>query len=43
MKKLLNILTIFIIFALVFATVSFANTGTLKDTDFLNVRESPST
>lgn len=43
MKKLLNILTIFIIFALIFATVSFANTGTLKDTDFLNVRESPST
>ncbi len=43
MKKLLNILTIFIIFALIFATVSFANTGTLKDADFLNVRESPST
>ena len=43
MKKLLNILTIFIILAWIFATVSFANTGTLKDTDFLNVRESPST
>lgn len=25
------------------ASVSFANTGTLKDTDFLNVRETPST
>ena len=43
MKKLLNILTIFIILAWIFATVSFASTGTLKDTDFLNVRESPST
>lgn len=43
MKKLLNILSIIIISALIFASVSFANTGTLKDTDFLNVRESPST
>ena len=43
MKKLLNILSIIIIFALIMASVSFANTGTLKDTDFLNVRESPST
>lgn len=43
MKKLLNVLTIFIMLALIFASVSFANTGTLKDTDFLNVRESPST
>lgn len=43
MKKLLNILSIIIIFALIMASVSFANTGTLKDTDFLNVRETPST
>ena len=43
MKKLLNILTIFIIFTLIMVNVSLANTGTLKDTDFLNVRESPST
>lgn len=34
MKKLLNVLTIFIMLALIFASVSFANTGTLKDTDF---------
>ena len=43
MKKLLNILSIIIIFTLIMASVSFANTGTLKDTDFLNVRETPST
>lgn len=43
MKKLLNLLSIFIVFALILASFSFANTGTLKDTDFLNVRESPST
>ena len=43
MKELLNILSIIIIFALIMASVSFANTGTLKDTDFLNVRETPST
>ena len=43
MKKLLNILSIFIVFALILVSVSFANTGTLRDTDFLNVRESPST
>lgn len=43
MKKLLNILSIIIIFALIMASISFANTGTLKDTDFLNVRETPST
>lgn len=43
MKKLLNILSIIIICTLIMASVSFANTGTLKDTDFLNVRETPST
>ena len=42
MKKLLNILSIIIIFALIMASVSFANTGTLKDSYFLNVSESPS-
>ena len=43
MRKILNILSILIIFSLIFINFSFANTGTLKDTDFLNVRESPST
>ena len=43
MRKILNILSILIIFYLIFINFSFANTGTLKDTDFLNVRESPST
>lgn len=43
MKRLLSILTIFIILAIVFANICFADTGTLKNTDFLNMRESPST
>lgn len=43
MRKILNILSILIIFSLIFINFSFANAGTLKDTDFLNVRESPST
>ena len=43
MKRLLSILTIFIILAIVFANICFADTGTLKNTNFLNMRESPST
>ena len=43
MRKILNILSILIIFSLIFISFSFASTGTLKDTDFLNVRESPNT
>lgn len=43
MRKILNILSILIIFSLIFINFSFASIGTLKNTDFLNVRESPST
>lgn len=43
MRKLLNLLLILVISSLIMASSTFANTGTLKDTDFLNVRENPST
>ena len=43
MKKTLKLIFIVITFAIILNSISFANTGTLKDTDFLNVRESPST
>ena len=43
MKKILNLLLILIIFSLIFINFSFASTGTLRDTEFLNVRETPST
>ena len=43
MKKVLNILTLIFIAILIMTSSSFANIGTVKDSDFLNVRESPST
>ena len=43
MKKVLNILTFIFIAILIMTSSSFANIGTVKDSDFLNVRESPST
>lgn len=43
MKKSLSILTLIIIAILIMSNISFANTGTVKDSDFLNLRESPST
>ena len=43
MKKILNILLILLIFSLIFISYCFASTGTLRDTEFLNVRETPST
>ena len=43
MKKLFKIQFITLILIVILATISFADTGTLKDTNFLNVREQPST
>lgn len=43
MKKILNILTLIVIAILIMSSITLANTGTVKDSDFLNVRESPST
>ncbi len=43
MKKVLNLLTLIFIAILIMTSSSFANIGTVKDSDFLNVRESPST
>lgn len=43
MKKILNILTLILIAILIMSSITLANTGTVTDSDFLNVRESPST
>lgn len=43
MRKILNILTLILIAILIMSSITLANTGTVTDSDFLNVRESPST
>ena len=43
MKKIINTLIILLIAILIMTSITFANTGTLKDTDYLNVREKAST